>query len=118
VHRRSTLHFLAVIGDLSDDSGLYGNVLAMVETVPKLQTSAPWSGLKSPALQGVVQRYGRSAHEALTWEELSGRRRFVIRSRASAELCQPASIRRAVAYRVRLVPDMATRITPLRKKSH
>ena len=30
----------------------------MAETVPKLQTSAPWSGLKSPALQGVVQRYG------------------------------------------------------------
>ena len=30
----------------------------MVETVPKLPTSAPWSGLKSPALQGVVQRYG------------------------------------------------------------
>ena len=30
----------------------------MVETVPKLQTSAPWSGLKSPALSGVVQRYG------------------------------------------------------------
>ena len=30
----------------------------MAETVPKLPTSAPWSGLKSPALQGVVQRYG------------------------------------------------------------
>jgi two-component system, LuxR family, sensor kinase FixL len=30
----------------------------MSETVPKLQTPAPWSGLKSPASQGVVQRYG------------------------------------------------------------
>ena len=30
----------------------------MVETVPKLQTSAPWNGLKSPALQGAAQRYG------------------------------------------------------------
>jgi two-component system, LuxR family, sensor kinase FixL len=58
VHRRSTLHLAAVIGDLSDDSGLYGNVLAMVETVPKLPTFVPWSGLTSPAWQGVVQRYG------------------------------------------------------------
>ncbi len=32
----------------------------MAETVPKLPTSAPWSGLKSPALQGAVQRYGIS----------------------------------------------------------
>ena len=30
----------------------------MAETVPKLPTSAPWSGSKSPALRGVVQRYG------------------------------------------------------------
>jgi len=30
----------------------------MSETVPKLQTSVPWSGLKSSALHGVVQRYG------------------------------------------------------------
>jgi two-component system sensor kinase FixL len=58
VRRRSILHLLAVIGDPSDDSGLYGNVLAMAETVPKLPTSAPWSGLMSPALQGAVQRYG------------------------------------------------------------
>jgi two-component system sensor kinase FixL len=52
------LQLLAVIDDLSDDSGLYGNVLAMSEAVPKLQTSPPWSGLKSPALRGAVQRYG------------------------------------------------------------
>ena len=58
MRRRSILHLLAVIGDPSDDSGLYGNVLAMAETVPKLPTSAPWSGLMSPALQGAVQRYG------------------------------------------------------------
>jgi two-component system sensor kinase FixL len=30
----------------------------MSEAVPKLQTAAPWSGLKSPALRGVVKRYG------------------------------------------------------------
>jgi two-component system, LuxR family, sensor kinase FixL len=30
----------------------------MAETVPKLQSSAPWSGLKSPALHGAVVRYG------------------------------------------------------------
>ena len=58
MHRRSTSLLLAVIGDLSDDSGLYGNVLAMAETVPKLPTSAPWTGFMSPALQGVMQRYG------------------------------------------------------------
>ena len=30
----------------------------MAETVPKLRTSAPWSGLRSPALRGAAQRYG------------------------------------------------------------
>jgi two-component system sensor kinase FixL len=30
----------------------------MSEAVPKLQTSAPWSGLKRPAWHGVVRRYG------------------------------------------------------------
>ena len=58
MHRRITLHLLAAIGDLFDDGGLYGDVLAMAEMVPKLPTSAPWSDLKSPALPGVVQRYG------------------------------------------------------------
>ncbi len=58
MHRRSTLHLLAVSGDLSDDSGLYGNILAMAEVVPKLPTPAPWSGLTSPASRGVMQRYG------------------------------------------------------------
>jgi two-component system sensor kinase FixL len=58
VYRRITLHLPAVIGDLSVDGGLNGNVLAMVETVPKLQTSAPWTGLKGPALQAAAQRYG------------------------------------------------------------
>ena len=51
-------HLHAVFGDLSDDSGLYGDILAMAKTVPKPETSAAWSGLKSPALQGVAQRYG------------------------------------------------------------
>jgi two-component system, LuxR family, sensor kinase FixL len=58
VRHRLTLHLSAVIGDLSDDDGFYGNVLAMAETVPKLQTSAPWRGLMSLDLQGVTQRYG------------------------------------------------------------
>jgi two-component system sensor kinase FixL len=51
-------HLHAVFGDLSDDSGLYGDILAMATTIPKPETSAAWSGLKSPALQGVAQRYG------------------------------------------------------------
>jgi two-component system sensor kinase FixL len=51
-------HLHAVFGDLSDDSGLYGDTLAMAKTVPKPETSAAWGGLKSPALQGVAQRYG------------------------------------------------------------
>jgi two-component system, LuxR family, sensor kinase FixL len=52
------LHPLAVIGALSDNGGLYGDALAMTETVPKLQTSAPWNGLKIPVLHGVMKRYG------------------------------------------------------------
>src|SRR4029077_2282641 len=46
------------MGAVSDNGGLYGNVLAMTETAPKLQTSAPWNGLKIPVLHGVMQRYG------------------------------------------------------------
>jgi two-component system sensor kinase FixL len=51
-------HLHAVFGDLSDDSGLYGDILAMAKTTPKPETSAAWGGLKSAALQGVAQRYG------------------------------------------------------------
>ena len=47
-----------LVSAMLDDSGFNSSVLVMTETVPKLQTAALWSGLKGPALQGPVQRYG------------------------------------------------------------
>ena len=60
MHRRITLHPPAIIDQLAaaPSSVPSGNVPAMSETVPKPQTRVHWSGLKYPALQGVVQRYG------------------------------------------------------------